>query len=472
MSPRAVSGAKGRRLGAVGVALAFVIGGIWPIALRSAPAARPNFVVIMADDMGYADLGCYGNDRYATPHLDALAREGLRFTDFHANGPVCSPTRAALLTGRYQQRSGVDEVVFADPARGKRDGHGLQPEEVTFAEVLRGAGYRTGLMGKWHLGYDRKFNPRHQGFDVFRGYLSGNVDFHSHIDQAGIADWWHDLEQVAEPGYSTHLITRHAVRFIEENAARPFCLYVAHEAPHSPFQGPNDPPVRGPQAKAPVRGAEIARAYREMVQEMDRGVGEIVATLRKLGLAENTLVFFCSDNGGTREGNNGPLRGHKASVWEGGHRVPGIAWWPGRIRAGVTAETALTMDLMPTLIALGGAPLPAERRLDGVDLSPVLFGRGALPARMLFWGYQGRFAVREGPWKLVVNQRAPAADGPEGKAKGKAKAAADAGGEPKPQLFHLGDDVGESRDLAAREPARVRALETALAAWRAEVAPR
>jgi arylsulfatase A-like enzyme len=442
-------------------------------AAAPAAAARPNLVVIMADDLGYADLGCYGNDRYATPHLDALAREGLRFTDFHANGPVCSPTRAALLTGRYQQRSGVDEVVYADPARGKRDSHGLPPAEVTFAEGLRAAGYRTGLMGKWHLGYDKKFNPRHQGFDVFRGYLSGNVDFHSHIDQAGIADWWHDLEPVEEPGYSTHLITRHAVRFIEDNATRPFCLYVAHEAPHSPFQGPSDPPVRGPQAKEPVRGAEIARAYREMVQEMDRGVGEIVATLRKLGLAENTLVFFCSDNGGTREGNNGPLRGTKASVWEGGHRVPGIAWWPGRIRPGVTHETALTMDLMPTLLALGGAPEPTDRRLDGVDLSPVLFGRGPLPPRTVFWGFLGRFAVRQGPWKLVVNPRAPAAEGAAGKAKGKAKSAgAEPPGEAEPQLFHLGDDLGESNDRAAREPARVRELGAALAAWRADVGAR
>jgi len=438
----------------------------------AAGAARPNFVVIMADDMGYADLSCYGNDRYQTPHLDALAREGLRFTDFHANGPVCSPTRAALLTGRYQQRSGVDEVVFADPARGKRDAHGLPPEEVTFAEVLQASGYRTALMGKWHLGYDPKFNPRRQGFDEFRGYLSGNVDFHSHIDQANFPDWWHDLERVAEPGYSTHLITRHAVRFLEENRARPFCLYVAHEAPHAPFQGPRDPPIRGPGAQAPLQGAEIARAYREMVQEMDRGIGEIVATLRRLNLAENTFVFFCSDNGGTREANNGPLAGHKGSVWEGGHRVPGIAWWPGRIKPGTTDEVALTMDIMPTLLELAGVPVPAGHRLDGASLAPLLLESRLLPDRTLFWGYTGRYAVRQGPWKLLVNQ--PAIEATKGKGKGKNKAgdgtaaAAPATG-PAPLLFHLGDDLGEKRNLAAREPGRLRELEAALAAWRKDV---
>lgn len=449
------------------------LGLVAALATGRAATPRPNIVVIVADDMGYADLSCFGNDRFRTPQLDALAREGLRFTDFHANGPVCSPTRAALLTGRYQQRSGVDEVVFADPARGKRDSHGLPPAEVTFAELLQTAGYRTGLMGKWHLGYDPRFNPRRQGFDEFRGYLSGNVDFQSHIDQANIPDWWHGLERVDEPGYTTHLITRHAVRFIEENRSRPFCLYVAHEAPHSPYQGPDDPPVRGPRAQPALQGADIARAYREMVQEMDKGVGEIVATLRRLNLAENTFVFFCSDNGGTREGNNSPLNGHKGSVWEGGHRVPGVAWWPGRIKPGTTAEIALTMDLMPTMLDLAHVSVPAGHRLDGISLAPLLLESRPLPARTLFWGYTGRYAVRQGPWKLLVNQ--PAGEATKARERGKNKAGggtaagAPAAG-PATQLFHLGDDVGEKRDLAAREAGRVRELQAALAAWRRDVA--
>ena len=459
-------GGRGGRVWVRRLAATVLAAGLAPAALTvagAAPAARPNVVIVMADDMGYADLSAYGNDRYRTPHLDALAREGLRFTDFHANGPVCSPTRAALMTGRYQQRTGVDEVVYADPAQGKRDTHGLPAGEVTFAELLKGAGYRTGLMGKWHLGYHRKFNPRTQGFDVFRGYVSGNVDFHTHLDQANFADWWHDLEQVDEKGYTTHLITRHAVAFIEENRGRPFCLYVAHEAPHSPYQGPNDPPVRGPGAQPPLRGEQIARAYREMVQEMDRGVGEIVAALRRHGLAENTLVFFCSDNGGTRESNNGGLRGFKGSVWEGGHRVPGIAWWPGRIRPGETAATALTMDLFPTLAALAGVPLPAGVTLDGTNLAPLLLEGRPLPERTLFWGYQGRYAVRQGPWKLVVNQPAP--DAPKGKGKSRSEEAGT-------RLFHLGEDLGETRDRVADQPAKVRELEAALAAWKRDVGAR
>ena len=416
----------------------------------------------MADDMGYADLSCYGNDRYQTPHLDALAREGLRFTDFHSNGAVCSPTRAALMTGRYQQRSGVTEVVFADPARGKRESHGLKTTEVTFAELLQASGYRTGLMGKWHLGYDPKFNPRHHGFDVFRGYVSGNVDFHSHIDQANFPDWWHDLERKDEPGYSTHLITRHAVRFIEENRERPFCLYVAHEAPHAPYQGPGDPPVRGPNARPPLRGEEIPRAYREMVQEMDQGVGEIIATLRRLQLDRNTLVFFCSDNGGTRESNNGRWRGNKGSVWEGGHRVPGIAWWPGRIKPGTTNETALTMDLMPTLLELAEVKIPSGHKLDGISLVALLLEAKPPAGRTLYWGYNYGQAVRQGNWKLVVNQ--PAADAPKGKAKAK--------GEATTALFDLAQDPEEKNDLAAREPERVRQLAAALATWQRDVSPR
>lgn len=417
----------------------------------AATPAKPNIVLIMADDLGFADLGSYGGDRIPTPHLDALAAGGLRFTDYHANGPVCSPTRAALLTGRYQQRAGIDEVVYADPARGHRETHGLLLREVTFAEQLRAAGYRTGIMGKWHLGYAKAFNPLHHGFDEFRGYVSGNVDFHSHVDGAGFKDWWHDLEPTDEPGYTTHLITRHALRFIEANRARPFCLYVAHEAVHYPYQGPGDAPIRRAGAKPGKEDYSpdhIARAYREMLQEMDRGVGEIVALLARLELDRSTLVIFCSDNGATREGNNGPLRGHKGSLWEGGHRVPGIFHWPGTIRPGVSAATALGMDLMPTLLELAGASLPAGHTLDGVSLVPALLHRQALPARRLFWAYAGHHAVRDGPWKLLIER----------------------GGSP--QLFHLDRDLGEKTDLAAQEPAKVRELQAALAAWKTDVTPK
>lgn len=425
--------------------------------LALAAAARPpNFVIIVADDLGYGDLGSYGGEREATPHLDALAASGRRFTDFHTNGPVCSPTRAALLTGRYQQRSGITGVVFADPARGHREHHGLPAAEITFAEVLREAGYRTGLIGKWHLGYAEKFNPRHHGFDVFRGYVSGNVDFHSHVDGAGYLDWWDGTKLRDEPGYVTHLVTRHAVRFLEESRDRPFCLYVAHQAPHYPYQGPDDPPMRVAGRKADGEAyapGQVARAYREMLREMDKGVGEIVATLERLGLAHDTVVFFCSDNGATREGSNGALRGHKGTLWEGGHRVPAIAAWPGRIRPGTTSATALTMDVMPTLLELAGATAPKDRKLDGVSLAGMLIRDEPLPARTVFWDYQGQTAVRSGPWKLLIG--APAGRG---------------GATTETYLFNLEQDLGETRDRSHEEADLRDRLLLEQGRWRAEVA--
>lgn len=429
-------------------------------AVSTVDARPPNLIVIMTDDMGYADLSCYGNDRYRTPHLDALAKEGLRLTDFHSNAPVCSPTRAALLTGRYQQRSGIDDVVFADPARGHRETHGLDPAEATFASLLQQAGYRTAVLGKWHLGYARRFNPVHHGFDEFRGFVSGNIDFHSHVDQAGFFDWWHDLELTEEPGYVTHLINRHALRFIEENRDRPFCLYLAHLAPHYPYQGPGDPPMRTagkPRGREQYPPGHVARAYRELVEAVDDGVGELVALLRKLGLDRNTLIVFCSDNGANRNGNNGPLAGFKGSLWEGGHRVPGIAWWPGRIAPGTSDQTALTMDLMPTLLDLAGVEPPEGRKLDGVSLAPLLLEGKPLPERTLFWGFRNQYAVRQGPWKLMVRPAGPARGATAKEPTARAS------------LFHLGDDLGERHDLATQHPDRVEQMLAALAAWKDDV---
>ncbi|CAN0487019.1 unnamed protein product, partial [Laminaria digitata] len=202
---------------------------------------QPNFIIIMADDLGYGDISPFDGWIH-TPHLDQLAEEGMRFTDFYASGPVCSPTRAGLLTGRYQQRAGIPGVVYAAPDRNRN--HGLQPGEWTFAEALREAGYATGMFGKWHLGYETKYNPIHHGFDEFRGYVSGNVDYFGHVDQAGFYDWWSQDKLINEPGYVTHLITQHALRFIEKNKDTPFVLYLPHEAPHYPFQGPDDEPFR------------------------------------------------------------------------------------------------------------------------------------------------------------------------------------------------------------------------------------
>lgn len=405
--------------------------------------ARPNFVVILADDLGYGDLSCYGNKKFLTPHLDQLADEGLKFTDFHSNGSVCSPTRAAFLTGRYQQRAGVPGVIYANPDVNRH--HGLAVSEVTLADVLREAGYRTGVVGKWHLGYDPKFNPTHNGFDVFHGYVSGNVDYHSHRDGTDIEDWWDGAEKKDEPGYSTHLITKHALEFIESNREQPFFLYIAHEAPHSPFQGPNDPPVRGPNAKKPRK--DVANAYREMVTEMDKGIGEVVTTLDRLKLSENTLVFFFSDNGATREGSNGDLRGQKGTLWEGGHRVPAIARWPGKIKPGATDATACGFDLSPTIVSLAGARVPAGHQLDGIDLTTLLLDQRPLPDRTLVWSYGEQKAVRDGDWKLLEGVRGANGVG----------------------LFNLADDPSEQNNLAERHPGRVRSLREKFEQWQEDV---
>ncbi len=409
----------------------------------------PNVILILADDLGYGDLGCYGNRAIRTPHLDRLAAGGLRFTDFHANAPVCSPTRAALLTGRYQPRAGIPGVIVSSPQRNRH--HGLHTHEVTLSRCLKDAGYATGVFGKWHLGYEPRYNPVHHGFDRFRGYVSGNVDYRSHVDQAGFADWWDGLQLAPEQGYTTELITEHSCRFIEQYRDRPFFVYVAHEAPHYPYQGPDDLPDRTVGGDFPVWGSREDRkaAYREMIEAFDAGVGRVVETVAKAGLAEDTLIFFCSDNGANQVGSNAPLRGGKSTVWEGGHREPAIAYWPGRIREGrTTDETAMTFDLMPTCLTLAGAGVSAAHRLDGVDLGGVLFRGEALTERHLVWAFQGAWAVRRGRWKLVKGEK----------------------GCPGPALFDLAVDLGETTDLADAHPDRVVVLQSAYRSWAADVA--
>ena len=405
---------------------------------------KPNIILIMADDLGYGDIGCYGNKTIKTPNIDALARGGMKFSDYHSNCPVCSPTRAALLTGRYQQRAGIEGVVYA---RGPARQTGLALEETTFAEVLKNRGYATALFGKWHLGYNVEFNPIRQGFDEFRGYVSGNVDFHSHIDGAGFDDWWKNLEKVPEEGYTTDLITKHGIDFIERHKDRPFCLYLPHEAVHSPYQGRNDPPERLPGGKKgrKAKGVEITRAYKEMIEVMDAGIGRIVNTVRRLGLERKTFIFFCSDNGATRNGSNGALSGYKGSLWEGGHRVPAVGYWPGKIKPGTTMDqTVLGMDLFATMASIAGAKLPAGLELDGVDLLGMLTRNEKLPDRTLFWRYRKEKAVRKGAWKLLVR-------------------------EGKTTLYNLDQDLGEKNDLARTNVRMLKKLEDELAIWDREV---
>jgi len=410
---------------------------------RSNGSDKPNIILIMADDLGYGDIGCYGSIKISTPNIDTLARGGMKFTDYHSNCPVCSPTRAALLTGRYQQRAGIEGVVTA----AKHRHTGMALKEITFAEILKNHGYTTGIFGKWHVGYSAEFNPARQGFDEFIGYVSGNVDFHSHIDQAGYEDWWKNLEKVPEKGYTTDLITKHGVNFIERHKDQPFFFFLPHEAPHYPYQGRKDPPERlpGDKKRRKAKGDEIARAYKEMVEVMDEGIGRIVETVRRLGLERKTFIFFCSDNGANRNGSNGALAGHKGSLWEGGHRVPAVAYWPGRIKPGtVTTQTTLGMDMYPTMVSIAGAKLPAGLELDGVDLLGMLTENRKLPERTLFWRYKKQKAVRKGPWKLLVQ------------------------GE-NVKLYNLDEDLGEKKNLAGAKPEMVKTLQDELSAWEQEV---
>lgn len=419
----------------------------------------PNFVVILADDLGYGDLGSYGHPSNRTPHLDRLAREGLRFTDFHSNGPMCSPTRAALLTGKYQHRFGK---AFESALNDKEDyDRGLPSGVPTIASTLRLAGYATGIYGKWHLGYRPPFMPPSYGFDDFRGLSSGDGDHHSHISRSGQPDWWHNDQLAGDSGYTAGLVTRYGIEFIERHQARPFFLYLPHLAIHFPWQGPRDRPHRlegrdyhDLSKLGPMQSKDVGAKVREMVEALDDSVGRIVRALDERGLAGNTLVVFTSDNGGylTYSGgfhnisSNGPLRGQKTDVYEGGHRVPAIARWPGRIRPGLSDQTAMSFDLFPTLAELAGVGrLIPSLSLDGVSLRSLLLDRRPLPARPLFWRMRDRKAVRQGDWKLVSN------------------------GPAEPQLFNLRQDVGETVDRSGAEPEIRARLLHYLARWEAAI---
>ena len=425
-------------------------------AAENAPP-KPNIVLVMADDLGYGDLGCYGSEVNETPHIDALARGGLRFTDYHSAGAMCSPTRASVLTGRYPQRFGrmFDGALSGTTQREL----GLPLKATTIAELLRQEGYATGCFGKWHLGDQKPLVPTRQGFDHFRGLVSGDGDFHSHIDRSGNEDWWRNEEIVMDKGYATDLLTKYSVDFIEAHRDAPFFLYLPHLAIHFPWQGPADPPHRTAGRSwhkdkwgvVPDR-RNVGPHVKAMIRSLDASVGSIVKTLRKWNLEKNTIVIFTSDNGGyltygkdfRNISSNGPWRGQKTQLYEGGHRVPMIISWPERVRPGLTDETAHSNDWFPTLLGLSGADLVES---DGVDLALLWRDGGSLPKRDLFWRTQSHRAVRRGPWKLVMPRR----NGAE------------------PELYNLDDDPSEQRNLAKVKPVIVKQLIAAWVRWEAEI---
>ena len=405
---------------------------------------RPNIIIIMADDLGYGDLSIYNNKTIQTPNIDILGKNGLLLTDFHSNGTVCSPTRAALLTGKYQHRVGVKGVITA-----KNHRHiGLPLEEKTFAETAKEVGYKTAIFGKWHLGYDPKFNPIEQGFDEYIGFVSGNVDYHSHVDQEGFEDWWSQGKLKKESGYSTDLINQHAIDFIERNKNESFLLYIAHEAPHYPIQGRASPADREIGSKKFIaHGSEKnkPKIYKEMVEVMDDGIGKIINTISELNLDKKTIVFFFSDNGGTKLGNNGKLRAYKGSVYEGGHRVSALVWSPELIEAGrISNETIMTMDIYPTVSDLIGAVPPED--IDGLSFKNHLLKGEKIRERSLFWEFNSNLAMRKNQWKMVIGRKNKI-----------------------PELYNLQDDLGETSNMAEEKPELIKEMLKEMESWKKHV---
>jgi arylsulfatase A-like enzyme len=420
----------------------------------------PNVVLIFTDDQGYQDIGCFGSPNIRTPHLDRMAREGRKFTSFYSACSVCSPSRAALMTGCYPPRVGVTRVLFA------QDSSGLHPDEITLAEILKNAGYRTVCIGKWHLGHKPPFLPTRQGFDSWYGIpysndmridpqmqLSSSIRLREgmtikRIRETPISQHKDRLvplmrneeviEYPADQSTLTKRYTQEAVRFITETSEAPFFLYLPHTMPHIPLDVSEE-----------FRGRSEAGLYGDTIQEIDWSVGQILQTLQETGRDDNTLVIFTSDNGpwNLKNGHGGsaqPLRGYKFDTYEGGMRVPCLMRWPGRIPAGTQSdEIAATIDLLPTIAALAGVPVPTDRVIDGHDIRELMTGEAASTPHDAYFYYKGKrvSAVRRGCWKLRITPARPKQEIPE-----------------KIELFDLVSDISESRNLADMMPDKIAAL--------------
>jgi arylsulfatase A-like enzyme len=417
-----------------------------------AQARRPNIVVIVADDMGYADIGVHGSKDIPTPNIDALAKSGVRFTDAYVSGPYCSPTRAGLLTGRYPQRFGHEFNIGMIEAH--RDA-GLPLSETTLADRLKAAGYRTAVIGKWHLGTAPQFHPLRRGFDEFFGFLSGA---HSYLNPEDSTNPLLDgTTVVRETQYLTEELSDRAVSFISRQKSNPFFLYVAFNAVHVPIEATNKYVARFQHIADTTR-----RTYAAMLSAMDDGIGRTLEALRAQRLEENTLIFFFSDNGGptTRAGINGssnaPLRGSKRTTWEGGIRVPFIVSWKGRVAANTTySQPIIQLDVAPTALAAAGVAPGRKANFDGINLLPFLSSRPtAVPHTSLYWRLGAMMAIRKGDWKLVKMHDRPFEGDPE--------ELSDLTGA---QLYNLKADVAEQSDVAAKHPEKVRELEDEWRGW-------
>ena len=419
---------------------------------------RPNILFILADDLGHADVGFTGGREIRTPHLDALAASGARLDAFYVQ-PVCSPTRAALMTGRYPMRYGLQVGVVRPWAQ-----YGLPLEERTLPQALKSAGYATALVGKWHLGhFQRAYLPTQRGFDRQYGHYNGAIDYFTHIREGGF-DWHRDDREAREAGYSTHLIAREAVRFISDvGGTRPFFLDVSFNAPHAPFQAPDKPTE--PYASL----NEPRRTYAAMITAMDEAVGQIVAALDAKGLRESTLIVFSSDNGGVAPGkvsDNGRLRAGKTTLYEGGVRVAAFAAWKGRIAPGTRVSGPLhIVDWYPTLLRLAGASLEQKLPLDGRDAWPTISAAKPSPhAEILLNATPRAGAIRVGDWKLVRNGKLN--EVPDVEAGREMSTIADVW-----ELFNLADDPSEQTNLADKHPGKLEELRARYQSLAAQAVP-
>ncbi|QBK04142.1 twin-arginine translocation pathway signal protein [Hylemonella gracilis] len=418
---------------------------------------KPNLIYIVADDLGYADLGCYGGRDAAfgpvSPNIDALAAGGLRLSEGYANSPVCSPTRFALMTMRYQYRlrGGMEE-----PINSKSKGNpklGLPTDMPTLPSLLREAGYTTALVGKWHLGYPPAFGPLRSGYDEFYGIMAGGADYFTHCSGRGDHDLFLGEEEHHEIGYLTDLLSRRATDYVTRQAPRardgqPFFLSLHYTAPHWPWETRDDAHLAAEVASNlfHLDGGNV-ETYRRMIHHMDEGIGQLVATLRAQGLLDNTLIVFTSDNGGERFSDNWPLVGGKMDLTEGGIRVPWVAHWPAVIPAGsVSAQHCMTMDWSATLLELGGGRAHPDYPIDGVSLAPVLRDPGHHFERPLYWrmNHRKQRALRRGDWKYLQ------VDGND-------------------YLFDIRADARERANLAHRQPERLEAMRQDWLTWNTTV---
>jgi arylsulfatase A-like enzyme len=439
----------------------FLAGGLATAALGALPrqpasqANRPNILFILADDLGYGDLSCYGRPDYRTPHIDGLARDGLRLTSNYTAAAVCTPTRVALVTGRYPARL---HIGLVEPLEyGNRD-VGLAPEHPTVASRLKLAGYHTALIGKWHLGFLPEHGPLRHGFDEFYGILSGGVDYFTHREPSGKLDLHEGEVEVDQVGYLTDLLTHRALQYVSRRHDAPFYLALLYTAPHWPWEGPTDTATsRMLRGVADTAAGRFVRGYADrgspgaftaMVRRLDDGVGRLLQAIRDVAPERDTLVVFTSDNGGERYSYNWPLADGKGSLREGGIRVPAIVRWPARVPPGRTSDQpVITMDWAATLLAVGQATADPAYPLDGLDLSPLFRGERLARERTLFWRTRREDAARRGRWKYLRS------DGNE-------------------SLFDLESDPGERADLAAYEPDTLASLRAEFQAWNTRMLPR